>query len=351
MPKNKKNLLVTFADRNFIPQVKQLFSSAYYNGGWDGDYMVLTPDMTSEDARWFEEKGIVVNVKPIPVDTGSLKTFPATIYLVFYLFSVEFKKWQQVVYIDVDCIVRASLKKLTTVKSFAAAPEVFNGKIKSQFDFYHARSNPYSPSSYLGVSEKDYKKIFKELKRDFNLNTRGFNAGVMAFNTDVIKPSTFFEILEINKKYGKIIPFPPQGELNLFFYKSWEKLPAVYNAYAFVWNYFYRLALPQIDGVILHLVQVSEKNVKPWEEKSPFYQEWQNNLKKADSINIVSPQKPYKIWNDRAIKRYCGKIRLRQIFFDNYLRIDYRIGLLGRWLNKVSPRIYFFLKRHVKREK
>jgi hypothetical protein len=37
-----KKLLVTLADEKYIDQAKQLFSSAYWNGGWDGDFMLLS---------------------------------------------------------------------------------------------------------------------------------------------------------------------------------------------------------------------------------------------------------------------------------------------------------------------
>ena len=33
---NKKNLLVTLADNNYIDQAKQVFSSVYFNAGWSG---------------------------------------------------------------------------------------------------------------------------------------------------------------------------------------------------------------------------------------------------------------------------------------------------------------------------
>ena len=351
MSQNKKNLLVTFADRNFIPQAQALLAGAYLNGGWDGDYMILTPDMTADDVKRFEAKGIMVNVKEIPVDTGNLKKFPATIYLIFHLFSEEFKKWQNILYLDVDTLVRADLAELTRVSGFAAAAEVFNGKLKSQFDFYQLQNNPYSPAKHLGLSRLEYQQKFKELKKNYDLTTTGFNAGVMAFNTDIIKSDTFSSLIEINKKYGKIVAFPPQGELNLFFYKKWQKLPVVYNAYAFIWNHFYKIPLSKIDGIILHLVQASEKNVKPWETSSFFYQQWCQNLDAFPHIDFSSPKKPSKSWSPEAIDQYCGKIRRRQLLFDSYLKFDRLLGLLGLWLKNNFPGLYFFLKRYVKREK
>ena len=53
---NKKDLLVTLADRNYINQVKQLFSSVYWNAGWKGDYMLLTHEIPEKDLKWFRTK-------------------------------------------------------------------------------------------------------------------------------------------------------------------------------------------------------------------------------------------------------------------------------------------------------
>ena len=58
----KKNLLVTLADRNFLDQAKQLFSSVYWNAGWDGDYMLLAFKIPEQELEWFRKKRILVKV-------------------------------------------------------------------------------------------------------------------------------------------------------------------------------------------------------------------------------------------------------------------------------------------------
>ena len=58
--KNKKNLLVTLADENYIEQAKQLFSSVYHNSGWKGDYMLLSHEIPESKLKWFRDKGILV---------------------------------------------------------------------------------------------------------------------------------------------------------------------------------------------------------------------------------------------------------------------------------------------------
>lgn len=345
----KKNLLVTFADKKFIPQIKQVFSSAHHKGGWDGDYMILTPDIEGEDAKWFIDRGIIVNKQPIPFDVGGLKKFPATIYLIFYIFTQEFKKWQHVLYLDVDVIIRADLSALTKVKGFAAAPEVFNNSLKHQFYLRHLQSHDYAPSKYTGISFEEHKKKYKELKQEFNLRTVGFNAGIFVVNTDIINQDTFSNLVDVYKRYGRIISFPPQGELNLFFYNNWEKLPLVYNSYVFLWHNFYKVPLNKLDGILLHLVQAADKNIKPWDKESPFYQEWRSNLDLADSIDINHPKKPSRTWSEKEVQEYCDTISSRQRFFDLYLRIDRQIGLLALWLKRISPSLYQFLRKLFKK--
>ena len=45
----KQNLLVTLADKNYIQQAKQLFSSVYWNAGWKGDYMLWAHEIPEEE--------------------------------------------------------------------------------------------------------------------------------------------------------------------------------------------------------------------------------------------------------------------------------------------------------------
>ena len=62
----KENLLVTLADKNYIDQAKQLFSSVYWNAGWKGDYMLLAHEIPEKDLKWFRNKGILIKkCKPL----------------------------------------------------------------------------------------------------------------------------------------------------------------------------------------------------------------------------------------------------------------------------------------------
>ena len=114
----KRNILVTLADENYIDQAKQVFSGAYHNAGWSGDYMLLCNNIDRKDKEWFQKKGIIVNEKNPPLNKegwnfgNKEKRFPLTVSFKFYLFTPEFKKWKKVVFLDADTIIRGNLDKL-----------------------------------------------------------------------------------------------------------------------------------------------------------------------------------------------------------------------------------------------
>ena len=112
---NKKNLLVTLADKNYVKQAKQLFSGVYFNAGWKGDYMLLSHNIPEKELKWFRKKGILIK-KCKPVIKFKKVRYSETVVSKFYLFTTEFKKWRNIVYLDGDIIVNASLDRLTKVK-------------------------------------------------------------------------------------------------------------------------------------------------------------------------------------------------------------------------------------------
>ena len=85
----KQNLLVTLADKNYIQQARQLFSSVYWNAGWNGDYMLLSHGIPDDELKWFTDKGILVK-KCQPLHDKSIGLGYDPIVLdKFYLFTPE----------------------------------------------------------------------------------------------------------------------------------------------------------------------------------------------------------------------------------------------------------------------
>lgn len=301
----KKNLIVTLADRNYINQAKQLFSSVYWNAGWKGDYMLLAHDIPEKELRWFRNKGILIK-KCKSLYHKDFGRISRAVLDKFYLFTPEFKKWKNIVFLDGDIIVRASLDELTNINGFAAMPENI---LEDQF-------------------VKSSQQLIK-LKKIYNLKEPRFNAGVMAFSTNIIKKDSFSKLKLLFKKYEKVHLFQDQTVLNLFFYKKWIKMPQVYNVPPYLIAHPYFIKRNKLKAIILHFI--GER--KPWHLEDPFYKEWNDNLKKAELIDLnktVSAKK----WTNKDIKRYSQYIKRRQIIYLPIYYIDRFIGKIGRLIKK-----------------
>jgi len=315
----KKDLLVTLADKNYINQAKQLFSSVYWNAGWKGDYMLLSYEIPEEELKWFQGKGILIK-KCEPLYHNNIAHLPPVVLSKFYLFTPEFKKWKNIVYLDGDIIVRASLDDLTKIKGFAAVQCYLNPRLHQHF----------RPLTEMN------KKLFNGLKKHYFLKKEAFNTGVMAFNTDIINEDSFSELKELFNLYREIIFLGEQPILNLFFYKKWVKLSLIYNIYP---NFLIDRCIirpEEVNGIILHFPAF-----KPWVLKDYFYNEWRNNLEKAEQINLNKIQNAVKVWNKEEIKKYCSYIRKRHMLF----LFDRYVGCIGIFLKNNFPKLYFILKK------
>lgn len=310
------DLLVTLADKNYIDQAKQLFSSVYFNAGWKGDYMLLSYEIPGEDLQWFRNKGISIKeCKPL-YDRGIIKSL-AIDFNKLYLFTPEFKKWKNIVYLDADAIVRASLDELTKVKGFAAVRCFYSPELRRHF------------TPLRGMDEK----LFSRLEKSYSLKSPAFNAGLMAFSTDIIKGDTVSRLKELFDLYREIIIFNDQPIFNLFFCKRWVSLPSVYNINPTFLINMYGIKPEKVKGIILHF-----PGPKPWESKGYFYKEWVYNLEKAELIDLNKIQNPLRI---RGIKRYCLYLEIKHMG----LLLDRYIGLIGVFLKNNFPKLYFKLKK------
>ena len=161
----KKSVLVTLADRQFLDQVKQLFASAYLAGGWDGDYLLLAHDLSNEETKPFRERGILVKDCPPLVfgEKGSIgqgqNTWSDVVWSKLYLFDQSFKRWEHVVFLDSDIIVRQSILTMVGADGLWAATDNFYPALRNRF--------------IEGSPEK-----IKRLKRDY-ANLRGDRKSVV----------------------------------------------------------------------------------------------------------------------------------------------------------------------------
>jgi len=330
----RKNLLVTLADENYIEQAKQLFSSVYWNAGWKGDYMLLSQEIPKKKLKWFTDKGIQIKKCKSLYSTNIMRWSPATLSK-FNIFSHEFKKWKKIIYLDADIIVRASLDDLLKIKGFGACMDV--ARLDKQFVDKRV------------IKEKDregYNQIKKELKRCYNLSGYAFGSGTIVFDTKIIKKDTFNNLTKLFKKYKKLIFSTDQPILNLMFYKRWEPLPRVYGALPNVIKKTCGLNYRRVKGIIIHPYEE-----KPWTNQSFYYEEWRNNLNKAELINLKKIM-PAKKWTKKDIEKYCKYLKKRRIlFYPTYIirnlsvHVDSAIGKIGILIKNFSPELYHCLKK------
>lgn len=361
---NRRNLLVTLADKKYILQAKQLFSSVYWNAGWDGDYMLLSHEIPAEELKWFTDKKILIKEcvplhnKPFGDDNNS-----PVILDKFYLFSEEFRQWEHIIFIDSDAMVTASLDYLIKTKSFSCL----------RVNKKHFRHS---------FSLRDCEQI-SMLKKEYNLIRPSFNSGVLAFDTAIIKDDTFSKLLSLFNKYKEIIN-ADESILNLFFYEQWINIPIVYNAR------INNIVLKKIKGIyhvpkkmkgiILHFEKPYRKYLKddkPWNKGNIFYNEWETNLKRAEFIDLNKIQKPKK-WNILKIRYYTLLLNtiitldnLEHSFFryniESFFRYrlkyfaihvfnytistpDRLLGKIGDLIKKFNPDLYHKLRK-IKGEK
>jgi lipopolysaccharide biosynthesis glycosyltransferase len=297
----KTNVLVALADSKFLSQAKQLFSTVYWNSGWQGDYLLLAYDTPEEKLSWFREKGIIIK-HCAPVDCGSERFGDKICSCKYYMFTEFFKQWDNVVYLDVDIVTKGPIENLTKIDSFSAC---------------HS----------LGQTIKDniiaetpvQKELLNKLAIKYDLNKKAFNAGVMSFPTSVIHKDMFDEVLEEIRKHVKIARFGgDQLAINLYFYDRWKELLPIYNQIAPLGDT--KLDKNLCKGLVIHCVCLGNG---PWDKSSVFYNEWKQNFDKADSIDLKNIPKIAE-FSEKEIKEKCksvvslylvgGKMNLQTMF-------------------------------------
>jgi lipopolysaccharide biosynthesis glycosyltransferase len=338
----RKSLLVTISTLDRLNDVKQLFSGVYFNGGWQGDYMLLAHDIPEAELKWFKDRGILVKSCQPVTDKEILYYHPSVIDK-FYLFTPFFKKWDNIVYLDSDILVRASIEDLAKVKGFCAVHDGFSN-LKALF--INQKNKRGDIRKYikrkkdLTELENNYENwnencvnLASQLKKEYDLERTAFNTGVMAFSTDIIEENSFDKINELFEKYRIISPFADQTTLNLFLYRRWHQISSVYNV-PFILFRDEKLVDPKnVKGAVIHLFNGGI----PRKSQDPFYEEWMHNLKEADNIDLGNRIPAKKKWG----------YFLTQFYF---LYLIIQQPRLFKWLFEMMFRnrfyyLYIFLKR------
>jgi lipopolysaccharide biosynthesis glycosyltransferase len=320
--KEKKSLIVTLADRDYINQAKQLFSTVYFNAGWKGDYMLLSHEIPEKDLKWFRKKGILIKkCKPlfnhVKIENELvMKIWPIAISK-FYLFTPYFKKWKNIIFLDADIIVKNSLDELANLNGFFA---VKNFPLKLRHEFTNIKKNN-----------------FIKLKKNYDFNQPAFNSGAMAFSTYIIQQDGFTNLKRLFKDYKDFLIYAEQPILNLYFYKKWKKLSIIYNFNPDWSKKNYKKA------VILHFFS----NNKPWYNNSSFKEEWEENLKKADLINLKKIENPINKWGKEEIIKNSKELDFEIFLYSPILYLNWYLGKIGYFIKIKFPRLHRILKSNL----
>ncbi|MCL4392500.1 hypothetical protein M1413_04180 [Patescibacteria group bacterium] len=281
------NVLITLADKNFIPQAKQLFSSAYWNGGWQGDFLLLAhEDVPEGELTWFEEKGILIYRCKALTNLPRYGRVPAAALDKFYLFTPFFRRWRKIIFLDADVMVRGSLEYLERCEGFSAAPDDYSGRL------WHEFKRPHLP-----------------LWRNYNLGSSVFNSGVLVIDTrSVIREETFGELKQLSERYAPQIRYGEQAIFNLHWLGTWNRLPRAEN---FLANFgpFQLMKRDDIRAAVVHLAS----QYKPWDPRSRFHEEWLTNLEKADAIDLRSIPDPAMTVTEAEMRKFDAVLRQRKI--------------------------------------
>jgi len=334
--KRKKHVLISLATADYLDMAKQFFASAYYNGGWDGDYLLLAHEIPETELTWFRDKGVIIRRCRSSYDdkTGGMHPSLAS---KFYMFTPFFKQWQTVIYSDLDAIVRGPLDGLKDIKGFNAV-EDWSPTLREQIvndDDIHERE----------LNRNECWTMIDKAKKRYRLSKRPFCAGFFAFSTDIIAEEMFEALKRKMDEYHMISKFGDQLSFNFFFYDQWNKLKPTYNVlvrqeidtdpYGEELNASTRWGLVKdVTGYILHIF-----NPKPWDVDSDFYLEWRSNLKKSEHMDLGSIQKldPERL---KKIRDTEERIKLRELVY----RI---IERFGPYKNEVIQALHFFYWKYI----
>lgn len=324
----KASLLVTLANEGYVDAAKQLFSSAHFNGLWQGDMLLLADGMSAENLEWFKSRGILIyECEPVQAKFSTIGKWPPVVLDKFYLFTDFFKHWKTVLFLDADIIVRAPLDAFAHVDRLSAP--IAHARLAKSFK---RRLELFARGLDAGP--------YRQARELFDFDKPEFSSGTFAFPTDMIGRSTFDDIVRIQNEYGEITAFVDQTALNLAF-QDWSIMPATYGLFP---DKLMLNGCPSgdIDAVILHFVMS-----KPWEKGNPFHAEWLGNLHRADSMDARKPVQARvgQPDRDRTLNGLIAKadalnaryrISFRSVMLRLKQELDWARGIVGMTLTRLG---------------
>lgn len=270
-----RNLLVTLANAGYVDMARQLFSSAWFDGGWRDDMVLLTDELPAADREWFEERGIGVDRREPFLCPGEWETlwrhdrFGPIVALRHWLFDDPYRGWETIVYLDADIIVRGSLRGLTAIRRFGAIAEM-GVPLADQFA---SRANALRYARRTGLPE-------------FDLWRPSFNSGVFSFRPEEMDRGIVERTRALLRQTLPLAAYPEQLTMNLLFRQSWESLPDLFNFCPRLVYAGGRIAPPTLIRTgsaragVIHFCG----HEKPWHVACDFHRIWCRNLERAVDI-------------------------------------------------------------------
>lgn len=231
--------------------------------------MLLHSSLTRQELNWFQERGILTK-EVTPLYDKPMGKYSGIVTSKLHVFDFDMKRWEHVILLDADIIVRKSLSSLSAVDTFSAVAANGDAKLWDEFD------SPKSPVEWWN---------YRVLRKKYNLEEPAFNSGVIAFSTSIIQDATITELTALLTQFGSLSRFAEQGILNLYFEKKWKPLSSAFNTFPEYARKELQLPYTRLEASVLHFADQGEEN-KPWNPHNFFYEEWAENLKSADLIHF-----------------------------------------------------------------
>ena len=297
-PHSTSSAIVLLADFVWVNYAKQVISSAHFAGGWNGDYVLLSVDVAESDLRWFRDRGVYVFQCPdlsevIRVPKDKIQT---TLYRI-WMFSESFNRWEYLIYLDLDVIVKGDLSYLLTHKKIMAARDSNRNSLDWQL-----KGEEF-------VLDSRVLNQYHDLKKSYDLEGDSFNAGIMSVHSSQIGKSVFDELCEMYREYVDIFSSRLQDQplLNFYFYHEWVKMPAQFNVFVNFSKINYYKPAEKIDAIISHFAG-TKLNHKPWHPENPWYHLWKSNFDRIEEFDQCSLKWPAKTLPHQEIEKYSEEL-------------------------------------------
>jgi len=214
--------VAVLADESYLDKVKQVLYGAHVLGNWPGEYILLTDVTDPAPLAWFRERGVTVIQPQLDELFGAeglwSVLWPSTVLAKLWLFHPSMRRWDTVVFLDLDILIRRDIRGLLRYRRFAARTET------------HTLGDQFHLPQDLTVAEAIARRA--ELERDFDLNSRSFNSGVMVVPTRSNNQDFYDRMIALAERFAGISKYAEQGLINLAFARdarTWASLPMVYN--------------------------------------------------------------------------------------------------------------------------